>query len=304
MSDRTVRSNHLVVALLMSLSMPLHAEPDPAAGVELLPVSAKALQVALRQAETEEPTTLMPETVKVSPGVNELLPVAVGHLNRIVTPFDHPVVTTVSNAQTQTRGRVVYVAPNDETPITLYLTPGDNPEFALSLTLIPKRIPAREIRLTLDDESSKTLGKIQLKTKDDRGEGGVGIEPPEYVAQLKTIFRELGLQRTPRGFELREPEPSERIRCGQPALEIRTGQALEGRDMVILVGIARNRGYRTLEIDERTCAEIDGSVLAVASWPKVVLEPDEATELYVARRRSPEEEVMSRPSLLEGGVLR
>ena len=304
MSAKTRNLNRLAFALLASLSLPLRAEPDPAQAVELLPVSARALQDAVRHAETEEPATLTPETVRVSPGVNELLPVALGHLNRIVTPFEHPVVTTVSTAQTQTKGRIVYVAPADEAPVTLYLTPGDNQDFALSLTLIPKRIPAREIRLSLDDESSKTLGKIQLKTKDDRGEGGVGIEPPEYVAQLKTIFRELGLQRTPRGFELREPEPSERIRCGQPALEIRTGQALEGRDMVILVGIARNRGYRTLEIDERTCAEIDGSVLAVASWPKVVLEPDEATELYVARRRSPEEEVMSRPSLLEGGVLR
>src|SRR5690606_36848499 len=128
-------------------------------------------QDAVGHAGDADKATLTPETVRVSPGVNELLPVALGHLNRIVTPFEHPVVTTVSNAQTQTKGRVVYVAPADEAPVTLYLTPGDNPEFALSLTLIPKRIPAREIRLSLGPDASKTLGKLQRQAQS-------GVGPP------------------------------------------------------------------------------------------------------------------------------
>jgi conjugal transfer pilus assembly protein TraK len=300
MSAKTRNLNRLAFALLASLSLPLRAEPDPAQAVELLPVSAKALQDAVGHAGDADTATLTPETVLVSPGVNELLPVALGHLNRIVTPFEHPVVTTVSTAQTQTKGRIVYVAPADEAPVTLYLTPGDNQDFALSLTLIPKRIPAREIRLSLAPASYKKLGKLQRQAQS--GVGPAGPDQPAYVAQLKAIFRELGLQRTPRGFDLREPDLSEAIRCGQPALTTRTGQALEGHDMVILVGVATNGGRETIEIDERTCADLDGDVLAVAAWPKVVLAPGEATELYIARRRAPDEETTARPSLLTDGA--
>ena len=35
------------------------------------------------------------EDVVVQPGVNTIVPVAIGHLNRIVTPFENPIVQTV-----------------------------------------------------------------------------------------------------------------------------------------------------------------------------------------------------------------
>jgi hypothetical protein len=82
-------------------------------------------------------------------------------LNRLVTPFDNPVVTTTSQATTSTKGKIVYVATADETPVTLYITPGANQDIALSLTLIPKRIPAREIHLSLDKDTYQVLTKLQ-----------------------------------------------------------------------------------------------------------------------------------------------
>jgi conjugal transfer pilus assembly protein TraK len=262
--------------------------------VELPPVDASVLNTPPQQAAT----SVAPQALQVKPGINELMPIAVGHLNRLVTPFDNPVVTTTSQATTRTQGKIVYVATADETPVTLYITPGDNQDIALSLTLIPKRIPAREIHLSLDQETYKRLTQWQQKTKDSSGQS-VNQEQ-DYITTLKQLFRDLGLQKTPAGFSLRDPSQTEQIQCHQDRVRIRTGQLLEGQDLLIFVGVARNTGVTPIEFDERACASTQDEVLAVAAWPKVVLGPGESTELYVAVRRKDEAAITIRPSLLSG----
>ena len=263
--------------------------------VELPPVDASVLKAANQQA-----TSVAPQQLQVTPGINELIPIAVGHLNRLVTPFDNPVVTTTSQATTSTKGKIVYVATADETPVTLYITPGDNQDIALSLTLIPKRIPAREIHLSLDNDTYQVLTKLQQQTTSAAGK--IADKEQDYITTLKKLFRDLGLQKTPPGFSLREPSHAESIHCQQDRVQIRTGQLLEGQDMVILVGVVRNTGATSIEFDERSCATHKDEVLAVAAWPKVVLGPGEATELYVAVRRSADEATTLRPSLLNRSV--
>lgn len=262
-------------------------------GIELPPVDASVLKAANQQVTS----SVALQTVQVKPGINELMPIAVGHLNRLVTPFEHPVVTTTSQATTSTKGKIVYVAAADETPVTLYITPGDNQDIALSLTLIPKRIPAREIHLSLDKDSYKLLSKLQSPSTSS---GKISDQEQAYIAQIKKLFRDLGLQKTPPGFSLRDPSKSEHIQCLQDRVQIKTGQVLEGHDILILVGLARNTGMEPLEFDERSCATTKDEVLAIASWPKVVLGQNESTELYVAVRHTPEASSTLRPSLLNG----
>ncbi|OAI17094.1 TraK protein [Methylomonas koyamae] len=266
-------------------------------GIELPPVDASVLQAANRQAAATSTTSVAPQHIQVKPGINELMPIAVGHLNRLVTPFEHPVVTTTSQATTSTKGKIVYVATADETPVTLYITPGDNQDIALSLTLIPKRIPAREIHLSLDQDSYKLLSKLQSSSNTS---GKIGDQQQAYIAQIKSLFRDLGLQKTPPGFSLRDPSQGEQIQCLQDRVQIKTGQVLEGHDLLILVGVARNTGLKPLEFDERSCATTQDEVLAVAAWPKVVLGQNESTELYVAVRQAPDASSALRPSLLNG----
>lgn len=266
-------------------------------GIELPPVDASVLQTAKQQAAIASTTSVGPQHIQVKPGINELMPIAVGHLNRLVTPFEHPVVTTTSQATTSTKDKIVYVATADETPVTLYITPGDNQDIALSLTLIPKRIPAREIHLSLDKDSYKLLSKLQSPSTSS---GKTSDQEQAYIAQIKKLFRDLGLQKTPPGFSLRDPSKGEHIQCLQDLVQIKTGQVLEGHDMLILVGLARNTGMEPLEFDERSCATTKDEVLAVASWPKVVLGQNESTELYVAVRHTPETSSTLRPSLLNG----
>jgi conjugal transfer pilus assembly protein TraK len=272
---------------------------QPDFGIELPPVDASILKAAKQQASASTTaTSIGPQHIAVKPGINELMPIAVGHLNRLVTPFEHPVVTTTSQATTSTKGKIVYVATADETPVTLYITPGDNQDIALSLTLIPKRIPAREIHLDLDKDSYQLLNQWQ---RADTANRTASQQEQAYISQLKTLFRDLGLQKTPAGYSLREPKPQEQIRCLQDRVQIKTGQILEGQDRLILVGLAKNTGGDMLEFDERSCATTQQDVLAVSVWPNVVLKPQEATELYVVVRQSPEASSSLRPSLLSGG---
>ncbi len=272
---------------------------QPDFGIELPPVDASILKAAKQQASASTTaTSIGPQHIAVKPGINELMPIAVGHLNRLVTPFEHPVVTTTSQATTSTKGKIVYVATADETPVTLYITPGDNQDIALSLTLIPKRIPAREIHLDLDKDSYQLLNQWQ---RADSASRTSSQQEQAYISQLKSLFRDLGMQKTPPGFSLREPKPQEQIRCLQDRVQIKTGQILESQDRLILVGLAKNTGSEMLEFDERSCATTQQDVLAVSVWPNVVLKPQEATELYVVVRQAPEASTSLRPSLLGGG---
>jgi len=277
------------------------ASSQPDLGIELPPVDASILKAAKQQAAASNAvsaTSIGPPHIAVKPGINELMPIAVGHLNRLVTPFEHPVVTTTSQATTSTKGKIVYVATADETPVTLYITPGDNQDIALSLTLIPKRIPAREIHLDLNKDSYQLLDQWQ---RSDAGKPNSDQQEQAYISQLKTLFRDLGLQKTPAGYSLREPKLQEQIRCLQDRVQIKTGQVLEGQDRLILVGLAKNTGGDMLEFDERSCSTTQQDVLAISVWPNVVLKPQEATELYVVVRQAPEVSTSLRPSLLGGG---
>jgi conjugal transfer pilus assembly protein TraK len=51
--------------------------------VELPPVDASVLKAVNQQA-----TSVAPQQLQVTPGINELIPIAVGHLNQLAT---HPV---------------------------------------------------------------------------------------------------------------------------------------------------------------------------------------------------------------------
>lgn len=268
------------------------AEDQPDVESPKVPTS---ILTASKQQNLED--LVQPLTVKVKPGVNEIIPVAIRHLNRIVTPFDTPQVRTVSQATTEIEGNILYVAPGDETPITLYITPNGQEAIALSVTLAPRRIPAREIRLTLDRVQYKKLESLQTASASDRQ---IDNAPQDYIGQLKTMFRSLALMKIPKGYAMRAPAVSERIQCSQAGLKIDTGQVFDGHNLILLVGLARNTGSVPVEFDERTCANQRlGPSMAVAAWPNVFLEPGATTEVYVVMRSQDERKTMSRrPSLI------
>ncbi|MFH7095107.1 conjugal transfer protein TraK, partial [Klebsiella pneumoniae] len=95
----------------------------------------------------------------MKPGVNQIIPIAVGHPNRIVTPFSNPEIVSTSLTGATDNGQcgevcikenVVYVATDKQYPVTMFITEKGSEAQALSLTMVPRRIPPREVFLKLD----------------------------------------------------------------------------------------------------------------------------------------------------------
>jgi len=294
---------------------PLLAADDP--GIALPPVPRAILLAAndapatIRhvsadssddEASVEEDTpgatlSLGPKTIRVSPGTTAIVEVAIDHLNRIVTPFSSPQVRTVSSATTQVDGNAVYVATASEEPVSLFISEAGDTATAISLTLAPRHIPPREVRLVPTGGLVRTAAPPVPKPR-------TPIIPSDqpYVEHIVAAFRELAHNRVPAGYVLRKAGRGERATCRQPGLSVTTAQVLDGGRLWILAARARNQGKLPIGLDERSCSAGSGTlVAAVASWPRTRLAPGQETELYVAvRPREPDPESHDRPSLLGG----
>ena len=75
--------------------------------------------------------------------------VARDDLNRILFPFPGITVSTVSEGEIRTDGGALYVLPDSDAPITLFVSPEDNPEVSFLLELLPDSGSARSYRIPL-----------------------------------------------------------------------------------------------------------------------------------------------------------
>jgi conjugal transfer pilus assembly protein TraK len=221
--------------------------------------------------------TFGPKTVQVAPGTTAIVEVAIGHLNRLVTPFAAPQVRTVSPATTQVDGHAVYVATASEEPVSLFITEAGDTATAISLTLAPRHIPPREVRLVL------TGGTVQTAApKAGPSRPWVRHDQP-YVEQIAAVFRALARDQVPAGYEARKARRGERLNCRQPGLSVTTAQVFEGQGLRILVAKVRHGGEQPIVLEEHRCHGEPGTlVAAVAAWPRTRLAPGEETEIFVA----------------------
>ena len=184
---------------------------------------------------------------------------------------------------------ILYVAPSDETPVTLFITPKGQEELALSLTLAPRKIPPVEITLTV----SKHVGHRLSSSKAEKWETA---QP--YIETLTQLFRALAHEELPDGFEIDRSRGNPLAElCKQAGVKYRTGQVIKGRNLTVLVGLAKSTLKTPIEFNERACSS--SGVRAVAGWPSVALFPGQAIELYVAvEQQQWVHQGRKRPSLL------
>lgn len=242
----------------------------------------------------------------MEPGVNQIIPIAIGHPNRIVTPFGKPEVTSTSLQPGQNKGEcgeicikenVIYVATAKEYPVTMFITEKGSEARALSLTMVPQRIPPREVFLKLDNNSL-----IPGMFANNKAKSWEQSQP--YIETLRTVFRKLALGEIPNGYSMnRTPSNVQTPQCAQPGISVNfaNGQMMMGHHLTVFVGIARNVTSEPIEFKEQSCG--NWSVAGVTSWPHKVLEPGQKTEVYVAvKQREKTESATRRPSLLSGGM--
>ncbi|MEA3411303.1 MAG: type-F conjugative transfer system secretin TraK [Pseudomonadota bacterium] len=234
-----------------------------------------------------------PRVLHMVPGVNEIVPISLGHTNRLVTPFVNPDVhTTVSDAAIDVQHNIVYIATDKTLPVTMYITPHKDESVALSLTLAPRKIPPVQIELKMDAGYGATPGSETARRWE---------ESKPYIESIRDVMRGIALGEIPQGYVFRETGAKDILpNCAQPAVgyDFENGQVLEGYNFVVFVGTATNRGGSNVEIEERQCAT--RSTAAVAVWPAYVLGPGQSTEIYVVRRRgeTTRRPRSSRPSLV------
>lgn len=235
-----------------------------------------------------------PLVVPVKPGINVLLPIAVGHYNRVVTPFDSPYVQTVSDAVIEPHGNVLYVASDSEFPVTLFITPDvDDESHAISLTLQPSSIPPIEARLVIEGSESGVYFSKKKAKKYEEGQ--------PYTESIKSILRDLANGQVPDGYSLDAMKAGDMLpRCLQGGMEYDfvNGQYLRGHHFHVAVGTVKNVAKHLQEVDETAC--IDGQIAAVAVWPEAYMKPGGKSEIFVLMRHDLNPvEAPTRRSLLE-----
>lgn len=239
------------------------------------------------------------QTITVEPGVNEIIQIAEGHPNRIVTPFKAPRVVTTATASVETSENVIYVAPASAGLITMFLTETGDESVSISLTLQPKKIPPRELRLALP------LGVLIPKADETQVRHARSGSSRAYVARAGDVFDDLAKGRVPDDFAFSQEAPSPFPLCTVDngyEVSFAKGQYLLGEGQEIYVGVVRNGGAAAAAFQEPWC--YSEGVVAVALWPRASLLPGEYAEIYLARRIADtrdEESRPERPSLLQAG---
>ncbi|UHD15048.1 TraK domain-containing protein [Thiocapsa bogorovii] len=238
---------------------------------------------------------LGPRNLAVTPGTTVLIEIAIGHLNRIVTPFADPVVHTVSNASTQVDGSVVYVATDTEEPVALYIGDGQGSTTALALTLAPRYVPPREVRLTVPGYQGKRAGSTattraavdpvavmpMLANASERDGDGNG---PSYVSDLVEQLRALAQGRLPAGFRIAKGSSGAKLRCAE-GLKVRSGERAQGPASELIKARVTNTAAEPITIEHDTCRPDTATVAAMGAWPRRVLAPGEETEVFLLLAR-------------------
>lgn len=260
--------------------------------VDLTNVMASVQAKKSRRAAVSQAAVSSGETVRVAPGRNVVLVVAGNNLNRILTPFQHPVVNTVSNAKLKVDGSILYVSLGlEDGATTLFISEEGEPEQALSVTLMPQQVPPREIKLTLEGGWPVRSGGTKAAAKWEKSE--------PYLDAVSEVIMRIARAEMPQGYNMRRPEAHDpRPRSSLPVL-VEPAQVLEGHNLLVVVSRLTNQSSGQLMVDESSF--YGPGVRAVAVWPKVQLRPRESTELFVVFGRNDPHSPKNRPSVLTAG---
>lgn len=185
--------------------------------------------------------------------------------NRIATPFAHPKIIDASSVVIQIDGSNIFLSPKTEEPFAIYIT-GDGPgDQVISLTLLPKEIPAQTLILQLDADSS----------------GRHATKPEGYTEQLVDLLRQVGSGKIPEGYsEGRMPN----MMAKQEGLTIVPEVRYSGSWLDVYRYRVENNQSATIELSETQFYQ--KGVKAVAITPNVILQQGDATTVYVVADKS------------------
>lgn len=240
-----------------------------------------------------------PLEVNTSFGQNELINVSMGHPNRIVTPFMKPNVLKIDeDAIVSVKQNVIYFASDKRAPVTLHVRESGSEEQSISLTLLPQKIPPREVVVNIPGhEVAQAMAYGATNEEAKRWE-----ESEPYEQTLVNLMTALAKGDIPQGYRIRDFQSADVSPvCQQRGLRFafERGQVIAGNNLQVYVGVVRNIADQGIEFVETNCASQE--VASVAAWPDVYLAPGQATEVFVVDKAQQRKTNTKRRQSLIGG---
>ena len=124
--------------------------------------------------------------IRINGDGTEIVEVSNQFQNRISTPFNSPKVIDSSHAEFKIVGSSVYVVLTGK-PVVIYISGADRSDPVVSLTLVPKPIPAQTVILQLDQPLAQNKTDIKLK-------------PETYEQHLSELLTTVSEGDSPEGF--------------------------------------------------------------------------------------------------------
>ena len=206
--------------------------------------------------------------IRVNGDGTEIVEISDQFQNRISTPFDFPKVIDSSHADFKIDGSSVYVAVSGK-PVVIYLTGSNHGDPVISLTLVPKPIPAQTVVLQLDQPIlHDSLPKKKLK-------------PDSYETNLASLLESVAQGATPEGFT---DAKITNVVARKGVMEIIPSSRYSNAYMDIFSYKVINSGKETVQLSETSF--YTKGVMAVGMYPASTLKQNEETYVYVISNKS------------------
>lgn len=211
------------------------------------------------------------------------------HVNKIVTPFENPVIAmdSVEGVQYQSQGSVLFLSANDawDSPIAAWVFEEGDEESAIGISLKAMDVPSKEVLIRSKNRGSAKARKFETSN------------PRNNV--LLEVSKSLALGDMPFGYSSIPLNAAYFPDCNQSGLsfDFTKGQMYSGWNYVVSVGVVENVSQTPVEFKENNC--FSSNVASVAAYPIVQLKPNEKSEVYVTHYRATStSKQQSRKSLL------
>lgn len=204
--------------------------------------------------------------LRVNGDGTEIVQISDQFQNRISTPFETPKVIDSSDTEFKIAGSNIFLSTPSDHPVVIYVTGSERNDPVLSLTLVPKPIPAQTIILQLDPSIA-----VQSSPK-----GHHEHKPETYEQHLSGLLRTLASGDTPEGFTTGNIT---NIVGRKGPLIINPVSRYSNAYLDIFVYQAQNAGTPTINLSETGFYQ--KGVRAVGMYPLSTLRHADKTYVYV-----------------------
>lgn len=213
-----------------------------------------------------DPMLMKAVVLRVNGDGTEVVQVSDQFQNRISTPFETPKVIDSSDTEFKISGSNIFLSTPSDHPVVVYVTGSERNDPVLSLTLVPKPIPAQTIILQLDPSIA-----VQSSPK-----GHHEHKPETYEQHLAGLLKTLASGDTPEGFTTGNIK---NIVGRKGPLIINPVSRYSNAYLDIFVYQAQNAGPPTINLSETSFYQ--KGVRAVGMYPLSTLRHADKTYVYV-----------------------